>query len=572
MTQSLSQLSATNSTGLCLGTGCLSTRGMTQSLSQLSATNGTGLSGSTGSCCAGGVTQCINFFLCNQSLAADRAVLAFGQTGFGTGRSNSLVNCVGVTQCFNQLSATNGTGLSGSTGSCCTGSMAQSLDGSIGVAVLTTVLTGMGGVTILSTSGIGYNSIIFVSQLCDFFGLGNLTTVTGDGLHASCLAGSSSGYLLLEGACCISMLTSPDTVNGLVSYFAQIVGGFHIGAVSILQLAGSNGNFIILNGLIIIAQALYLIGLLIRLAGLHDDGAGAANACAAFSGINITDRQVSCAVNFNVSVIRSARNILCGVRIAQVDVGSIASTGKRLALVVYIATIIDPLIIVVDKDLVAAAKGTGCTLTNNQSCTGKQRNILGHFHLAGVHGNGHITINGQCVLAGIDSLAAKQTQLHGDAQALNGKIAIHIDCQTTSGFIIILDDMAAGNIKHTTGSDEGNRSSLNANQRNRNGHIAIFDSAGLQCQGYFNILDIVLGHGENAVRIIDHTGGIVAAAPVHNLEALVNSTAIFHGHGAAALNVTPGIQLTTVVNGNGAAGVHLDEAAVTSGRALTTTG
>ena len=308
------------------------------------------------------------------------------------------------------------------------------------------------------------------------------------------------------------------------------------------------------------------------LTGLHNNGTGTANICATLCGVNITARQVSSAVYFNVSIIRSTLHILCRCRIGQIHMGCITGTAEGGTFFYSICcNFRSPLIIVIDIDFIAAAQRAGCTRTDNQSCTGLQSDVLRHRYRAAVHVNGHVAVDGQDIVLGIDGFTTKHTDLHGDAQTLDRQIAIHIDQQSAGIFIIVLDDMTTGNLEHTIGANERNRGALNANQSNGNGHIALFDCAGLQCHGHFDVLDIVLGHGEYSVAVANHAGSIVAAAPVLNLEALIDSTTVFHGHSAAALDVAPGIQITAIVDSNGAAGVHLDKATGFD-RATVTTG
>ena len=222
MAQSCNQFCTTYSTSLGIGTSCLST---------------------------GGVTQCVNSFLRNGHCVTDRAVLALSQTGFGTSGSLSCVNDLGMTQggntCLsNQHFATDGAVLALSqTGFGTGGSLScvndlgvtQSVNGSIGVAVAT-VLTSMGGVTSLSTSGRNYRCFIAVTRSCDLHSLGVvlITTVTDKCLNTSSSTSCSGSYLFSVGTCIKITDTSPNTINALISNLAGNTSSFSIGIIKVL--------------------------------------------------------------------------------------------------------------------------------------------------------------------------------------------------------------------------------------------------------------------------------------------------------------------------------------------------
>ena len=532
-----------------------------------------------------GVAQCVNGFLSNQNFTADGAVLALGQAGSGTGRSNSLVDSLGVAQSVNgflsdQDFTTDGAVLTlGQTGSStgrsnsCVNDLGVTQRSSLGIDIgtVTAILTGMSGVADSSTARCSHHGIVLVRQNSNLFRVGIVATVTGNGLDASFQTGSSLGYFLTESTGFICMGASPDSIDGLVSHQTGVVCGFSKGTVRIRQLGRGDRNLKPFISLVIRPCILDLVSHSIR-TGLHDDGAGTTDLSTTGSGVDVALRQIGNAVDFHVGIVGSALNGGGRCGILQVDMGGVRRTTERGAFTCLKGTCCDPLIVVIDKDLVAATQSTGCVLADDQSCTGKQCNILGHRHGAAVHSNGHITINGQGVLAGIDGLGAKHTQLHRQAQALNAHITICIDQQATGGLIVILNDVAVGDVEHTIRANEGNLRALNAEHRDLHGHITLFDGTGLQGHRNFDVLDVVLGHGEHTLGIINQTRGVIAATPVHYLEALIDRCTALHGDGTCALNVAPGIQLTAIVNGNIAAGLHLNKAAGTDGRALTATG
>ena len=80
---------------------------------------------------------------------------------------------------------------------------------------------------------------------------------------------------------------------------------------------------------------------------------------------------------------------------------------------------------------------------------------------------------------------------------------MHIDFKTVAAFIIVLDYVALGNIEHTAGTDERNFRTGSTSHRNSRGCIAVFRGTGLQSHRNLNILNIVLGHGEDFL-VADH--------------------------------------------------------------------
>ena len=541
----------------------------------------TGCSTGRCDCCVNNcsVAQSINYFLCNQSLATNLAVGALSQTGCGTSWSDSCVNNCSMAQginyflCHQRLAAGLAVGALSQTGcgtswsdSCVNNcSMAQGCCLRIGIAVITAILTGMGGVTTCSTGGFCHDSFVLVPQLRDCFCVGSSAAVALNGLHAISQTGCSCSDFFNISTFRISMLTSPGSIDRLVNPFTGIRSSFNVGAISVLQLGRGNGNLNPFFRFTIRTRILYLMGFGLR-ARLQNDGAGTADICAAGSGINITGRKISRAVNFHISIFASANYVLGRCRVRQIDVSCIRRTAERGTFAYGICSYVRrPLIIVVDIDFVAATQSTGCALIDNQPCTGLQGNVLSHGNrTATAHGNGDIAVDRQYIVPGIDGFATQQAQPHGNRQALDTEISININQQTAGSFIIVLHNSSAGDVKHTVGADEGNRCALNADHRNSNGHIAIFRCACFQSHGNFHILDVVLREWEYSIGVSDHAGCIVAAAPVRNLEALIDSGAALDCHGAIAGNVTPGIQFTTIVDGNAATRLHFNK----TGRAV----
>ena len=222
-----------------------------------------------------------------------------------------------------------------------------------------------------------------------------------------------------------------------------------------------------------------------------------------------------------------------------------------------------PLIIVIHINFITLSQRASCIFTNDQSCTWQQSDILSHGHATRMHINRHITINRQDILTGIDGIGYINHNMHRqrNTHALNLEITIGINQQSAGRLIIVLDNVTAGNLEHTIGTDERN-SGTNQLTLHLHSHITILNCTLFQCQGHFDVLDIVLRHNKYSLIIADQGGSIITTGPVSDLEALICCTAFLNGYGTTTLDITPGIQLTAIINGNCTAGIHLYKAAV----------
>ena len=147
------------------------------------------------------MTQSINSFLSNQDCVTYEAMLAFGQAGFGTGRSNSLVDNLGVAQSGN-------------------------LVGLVGIAACG---AGVGGVAFFSAGGRCYLAVIAVAQGCPFSCAAGLTGL-GSGAGCSVPVVAGCGDLHFLGLGC-----------GPVSFGGEgcgVGGGALLGAGGVVGCAG----------------------------------------------------------------------------------------------------------------------------------------------------------------------------------------------------------------------------------------------------------------------------------------------------------------------------------------------
>ena len=101
-----------------------------------------------------------------------------------------------------------------------------------------------------------------------------------------------------------------------------------------------------------------------------------------------------------------------------------------------------------------------------------------------------------------------------------------------------------------------------------NAAINLFIGAGIQRQGNFDVLHEVLRKWEH---LIAHVGRCAAAAEVCNLIEFVHLSAGFRQNRAAAGDKAPCIEITAVLDCNGAVIRHFDVSIITNGTSLLTT-
>ena len=110
-------------------------------------------------------------------------------------------------------------------------------------------------------------------------------------------------------------------------------------------------------------------------------------------------------------------------------------------------------------------------------------------------------------------------------------------------------------------SNKGNLGALHADVGDINTHQTHFSRAGFQGHRNFDVLDIVLRHGQNfifaCVGTRDHCADAVAATVIRHLEGLIYSTATFHGNCTVTDDMTIGKQLAAAIDRNGTSAEHI---------------
>ena len=418
----------------------------------------------------------------------------------------------------------------------------------IGVVALGTCI---GGVALLGTGRIGLNCrVSFVAGCGDDFRI----AVAAVGAGVSSHTGSGTGGRGRNRISIARAVTQNPLAVGATAVVAVSTAsrGGGVGTIAVQQLCGSNGNFGIGIGILNI-----LIRHRIRCSGdfylgtFHAGDRGAAG-----GGIELSSGSIQDAIHNHLCV----NQICCraGIGLA----GRIDNRDKLdIALASSAVAIVAPFILIVDIDRVTGAQCAGNTFCNLNFRAGNQSHILIQSDGAAVDLDGNIAVDIQHIIRGTHRCS---TDLHLDGR--NGHIAISFHNQAVSASVIALGHIAAGQIEHTaTGADE-RHGGAKGGAGHINGGIAVFLGTGIQGQGNFDVLDIVLAQGEN---LICNVRCGTAAAEVHDLEHFVDGGTAVGGDGAGAGDIAVGVQRTSVVHGDVTAAGHLHKADFAGGGADT---
>ena len=266
-----------------------------------------------------------------------------------------------------------------------------------------------------------------------------------------------------------------------------------------------------------------------------------------------------------------------------------------------------PVLVVVDIDIVAAraVKGQigGLTLVDLQGSalgnidlhTGCKDHILLQGGSAGIGVDGDVAVQAQDIVGGIELGSANHQVQNGlkagvghiNDDALNGGITINIHDQTVGRRIVILGHGAVLRTEHTIGTDEFYGRRIDVGAGNGHGSKDILSSTGMNGQGHFDILHIVL-RCEEALQIviggiaiailvlalagIHESGQIGAAQEVGDLHGLVDLSPGEGINGAVTIDITPNIHRTAIVDSNAGIGTHVDSTVRTAGATTIGTG
>ena len=220
-----------------------------------------------------------------------------------------------------------------------------------------------------------------------------------------------------------------------------------------------------------------------------------------------------------------------------------------------------PLIAVIEIDVLSVCDRQASALGNIYFNAGQQSCILIDGHIAGLNIDGNVVGDRQYVACRVDIHACKRQR-----QRVQCRLAVYCEYKTIRLFIVILGKATRFHFEHTGVANEINSSSICA-LHCINAAINLFVGAGIQRQRYFNILHEILREREH---LIAHAGRCGAAAEVRDLIELIHRCAGFSQNRAAAGDKAPCIEITAVLDCNGAVIRHFDVSIITNGTSLLT--
>ena len=286
--------------------------------------------------------------------------------------------------------------------------------------------------------------------------------------------------------------------------------------------------------------------------------------------VDMAGSSLDSTVDLNQRIVGSAFNAVAAGYILNLHINVVCSAAVTQSGTCVV--IVDPLIIVVNIDAVALTQYAAGSFFDIQLGTGEQNQILIQQDGSFLNRNIHMVGNGQRIVRGVNGRALANASLHRNGNIGNGNIAVDLYIQTAGAFQIILNNIAIFNNEHRiVGTDEGHGSTLKANQSNTHGKIASFDRTGMDGQGNFNVLHIVLVERKYPIALsADHLRGSITATEVCNLEGLINCAAALDLHRTGTGNETPCVQICTAFNGDLTAAVHFQEGGGAVGGAIGT--
>ena len=220
-----------------------------------------------------------------------------------------------------------------------------------------------------------------------------------------------------------------------------------------------------------------------------------------------------------------------------------------------------PLIAVIEIDILPVCNRQASALGNIDLNARQQSCILIDGHIAGLNIDGNVVGDRQYVACRVDIHACKRQR-----QRVQCRLAVYCEYKTICLFIVILGKATGFHFEHTGVANEINSSSI-CGAHCINAAINLFIGAGIQRQGNFDVLYEVLRKWEHPMA---HAGRCAAAAEVCNLIEFIHRSARFRQNRAAAGDKAPCIEITAVLDCNGAVIRHFDIAVIANGTSLLT--
>ena len=247
------------------------------------------------------------------------------------------------------------------------------------------------------------------------------------------------------------------------------------------------------------------------------------------------------------------------LRINQVVIGAVVCLTRRIGHGLKLAGAPDkvvgvPLIAVIEIDTLPVCNRQASALGNIDLNARQQSRILIDGHISGLDIDGNVVGDWQYVACRVDIHACKLQR-----QRIQCRFAVYCEYKTIRLFIVILSKATGFHFEHTGVANEINSSSI-CGAHCVNTAINLFIGAGIQRQGNFDVLYEVLRKWEYPIA---HAGRCAAAAEVCDLIELIHRSAGFRQNRPAAGDKAPCIEITAVLDCNGAVIRHFDIAVIT---------
>ena len=212
---------------------------------------------------------------------------------------------------------------------------------------------------------------------------------------------------------------------------------------------------------------------------------------------------------------------------------------------------IEPIVIVIDVDLFPAVDLHGRALVDVDLHAGQQLHVLGNAGGAAVDVHRDIAGNGQNRVVRADASDHRQP---GQRHGRHVDVAVDRNMQPIRALDIVLNNIAGVDVEQAAAANEGRAHGIGG-AGGIDGGIELLRRPGINRQGHLDVLYIILVEDES---VIVHVRGGRAAAPVLDLEGLIDRGAGLRLHLAGAVDIAPAVEVCAGVQGDFAAALHVD--------------
>ena len=461
-------------------------------------------------------------------------------------------------------------------------------------------LTGLGA----GGSHSGIQNLV-VAGGCDCLGVG-VAAGAGEGLHALSGTGGLSGHdtviavgdhgnrFLCNGDCTAERtdLTLGQAFLGAGGSHcgdgvAVVVGaqlplavlidvvasaGLDSGTISVGQLGCADRNSVpcvILVALIRVAlEDLIELGIFHGVLSNDRTGTGAADVAAGCGGIDVALGNIQEAIDLDSCIHQACSGTgrggasgrgVCGCsKLSVIRIDKASARRHNKAAVKGNCFLGDPVALAVDINRLVLGNRDFCAFLNDDIGAGQHGQAILNLQLGtGLDPHGNMVGQGEVIVLGLQRNAANKAGLNGNLHLGECALTVDFEDHAVGAFLIVLGDGTGFQVKNTIGTNKLEGFGNNADQSDAHGKMDILLCACFQSHGHFNVLHIVLAHGEDSVLIVIHGAGDVAAVPLLGLEMLIGSCAALDQDGTGTADETPCIEVRAGFHRDGTAAVHV---------------